>query len=171
MFLLIAVVILMLSIAILWASIRTITTDLVDASRSAPLDDLDASSPARGEDKRLALAAIYDLADEHALGKIVDADYAVAMAHSRADAKMILRDLVQEGSSHRRSAEELARDHLRKHGFASPGQRVTSSQDISRPLVPRSQRADPACASCATANDADAIFCKRCGARLVVDRG
>jgi hypothetical protein len=168
-FLFVGVVILLASIAVLWASIQYLATGPADGSPGTSSTVSDAISEDSGDDKRYALDAIHDLAEGHSLGKIDDADYAVEMARSREEAKMILRDYVRVVSPFRNAAEALARDHLRKHGFAPGGDGVDSPKDPSLSARSVSSRTERSCSSCATANDPDAVFCKRCGVRFAAD--
>ena len=160
-FLFVALVALLTAITALWMSIRTLAypsiwSPSVDLPRHVVEDD----------DTRRALVAIHDLADEHTLGKIGDVDYAVAMAQSRKEAKVLLREFARTAAPFREAAEAMARTHLQKHGlFAPAGQPPVSRHPVSQANdMPSAMRCP--CASCGTVNDLDALFCKRCGLRL-----
>ncbi len=92
-------------------------------------------------EKALVLRALKDLEFDRAMGKVSEKDFAEMGARLRVRAAGLMRQL-DSGASYREAIEqEVAR-------------RVT---------VP----ATPTCASCGTANEVDARFCKNCGAGLV----
>ncbi len=92
-------------------------------------------------EKTLVLRAIKDLEFDRAMGKVSEKDCAEMGARLRLRAAGLLRQL-DAGASYRQQIEdELAR-------------RVTA------PAI-------PTCASCGTANEVDARFCKNCGGGLV----
>ncbi len=154
---------LLAAIAVLWTSVRT----LVDGSTPTPL--LDPRPPVIDDDddeKKRAIAAIHDLADEHSLGKIDDADYTAALSQSREEAKTLMRDLIREAAPYRDAAEALADEHLRKQGFGHFKSNRSARNDPSPAPQGSPSATTPQCGSCAAANDADALFCKRCGTPL-----
>jgi hypothetical protein len=97
-------------------------------------------------EKSLTLRSIKELEFDRAMGKVSDTDFAEMAARLRAKAAgLILR--LDEGSSYRQQID----------------------QELARRVGPTVAKAEPhvgACASCGTANDADARFCKQCGASL-----
>ena len=104
-------------------------------------------------EKLLTLRSLKDLEFDKAMGKISAADAAPMEARLRERAMLIMRDLdSRERLRARIEADFAARPaHDSQHSGDTPGA-------VSRePCV---------CASCATANDADARFCKSCGAKL-----
>jgi hypothetical protein len=91
-------------------------------------------------EKTLVLRAIKDLEFDRAMGKISEKDFTEMSTRLRARAAGLIRQL-DAGASYREEIEkEIAR-------------RVTA------PTI-------PTCANCGTANEADARFCKSCGAAL-----
>jgi hypothetical protein len=173
------------AIALLWASIRTLSGDAPlpaglegMSTHGAAVDDL-------AEEKRRVLRALKDLEAEHAIGKIDEADYAVVVESYRADAKRVMR-LMDEGLAPLRDeAEKLARDYLAKRrdraakaeeaatgGSSSAGadggadgamadDEATAGVDRSATAVRRAT-----CAGCGASNEPDAAFCKKCGAPM-----
>jgi hypothetical protein len=98
-------------------------------------------------EKMLTLRTIKELEFDRAMGKISDADWREMSARLRARATRLMRQL-DAGSGYR---EQIERDLAKRLG----------------PDAPATARADArACATCATANDADARFCKSCGQKL-----
>ncbi len=147
------------TIALLWASVRTLSGDAplpVDlealAARRHGVDDL-------AEQKTRVLRALKDLETEHALGKIDDADYGAFVARYREDAKTVMRQMDLEVAPLRAAAERMASEYLEKKGVAAVG------GEASREPAPAVD-ARPTCASCQTSNDPDAAFCKKCGAAM-----
>jgi hypothetical protein len=149
-------------IGLLWASLRTLGGD-------APLaEGLVAASAMRekvsnaGERKRRVLRALKDLELEHSVGKIDDEDYAEISARYRDQAKAILREMDVEIEPLRSKAEALARTHMEKRGVL--GSQPEAAVDKRAPESSGSSRVE--CAHCATSNEPDAAFCKKCRARL-----
>ncbi len=138
------------AILLVWHSLRTLAGDAeVDpALEAAPTN---AGATALADEKRRALRALKDLEQEHAIGKIDDADFATLDAEYRARAKEVIREMDDDLAPFRAKAEALVRAHLEKRAAAAP-------------VVEKNS-----CPSCETANDADATFCKKCGAKLSGD--
>ena len=115
-------------IALLWASLRTLSgdaplpTDLeAIAVRSRKVDNL-------GEQKRRVLRALKDLELEHSVGKIDDKDYASLGDRFRQDAKALMREMDEQIDPFREEAERLAKRHLEKRGLGE-------SDDDSAPVM------------------------------------
>ena len=106
-------------------------------------------------EKLLTLRALKDLEFDKAMGKVSAADAAPMEARLRDRAMAIMRDLDGREAARARIEQELA---VRNAAGPEPAA-------VSR--GPRAESAHPiTCASCATSNDADARFCKSCGAKL-----
>jgi len=90
-------------------------------------------------EKALALRSIKELEFDRAMGKVSEKDFTEMSGRLRARAARIIRQLDAGGSYRERIEKEIAK-------------RVGT--------VPN------ACPSCASANDLDARFCKKCGAAL-----
>lgn len=159
------------AIGLLWASIRTLSGD-------APLaGDLEALVTQRrdvdelAERKRRVLRALKDLESEHALGKIDDEDYRDVAARYRDEAKQIMREMDGEVAPMLQEAERVATEYLAKRGRIrrgdGPADAATAdaaAEDDEAPRAPAESRT--ACPSCGTSNEADATFCKQCGASM-----
>jgi len=154
------------TIALLWASLRTLSGD-------APLPSgLDAVASHRhvvtriAEGKRRVLRALKDLESEHALGKIDDADYQDLAARYREDAKAMMRQLDEDIAPLRPEAEQLARDYVAGKGVnASPP--APAVMPATAPFAPSTKRLE--CSTCRASNEGDAAFCKQCGGALRKD--
>ena len=142
--------VLLIVISILWASVRTLAGD-------APitLDEAIAlgAPTAVEEQKRAVLQALKDLEFERSIGKIADADYEELVGRYRAEAKRLLRAV----------DEDLA--PLRERAAAYVADQLGTERTPKRSKPPK-KVADPVCSGCGTENDADAAFCKKCGAKL-----
>jgi ribosomal protein L40E len=160
-------------IGLLWASLRTLAGDAPLADGLAAAAVLREGGVASAEKKRRVLRALKDLELEHAVGKMDDADYAEISRGYREEAKAILREADIEIEPLRTKAEALAIAHLKKVGLRGDDPAPASSEvheGATTPSpVPSSRRG---CAACGAPNDADAVFCKKCGARVArVDCG
>ena len=104
-------------------------------------------------EKLLTLRSLKDLEFDKAMGKVSAADAAPMETRLRERAMAIMRDLDSREALRARVEEDLARR-------SAHGSRLTADMPgaVDRePLV---------CAGCGTVNDADAKFCKACGAKL-----
>ena len=112
-------------------------------------------------EKMLVLRSIKEVEFDRAMGKISDADFSEVAGRLRARAAGLLRQLDADSTGYRALiARELATRVGR--GPASPsGVNAAPAAEATPPPA-----APGTCADCGTANDADARFCKACGARL-----
>jgi hypothetical protein len=167
------------TITLLWASLRTLSGDaplpegLEDA---APRDGVDALA----EQKLRALLALKDLENEHALGRIDDADYEAFQQRYREDAKDVMRQMDARTAPARADAERIAREYVARHAPGSGGEKEPPSgekepaanraKSASRAGAGAEPEATPAdrisCRACGGSNEADATFCKHCGAAV-----
>ena|SRR5579863_1798328 len=146
------------TIALLWASLRTLSGDAPLPSGLERAASQSHGSTAIAERKRRVLRALKDLESEHAIGKIDDADYDAISGLYREEAKSVMRELDQEVAPSRAEAEKLALDYVAQRGLAA---KVTDH----RPLPVRATERI-VCGSCATSNEPDATFCKQCGSAI-----
>jgi hypothetical protein len=91
------------------------------------------------QEKALTLRAIKELEFDRAMGKVSERDYADILGRLRARALVLMEEIDRGAPAVRRAA-----------GAAAPA----------------ADAAGTACAACGTPHDADARFCKHCGARL-----
>jgi len=96
-------------------------------------------------EKMLALRAIKELEFDRAMGKVSEDDFRDMSGRLRARAGRLMRQL-----------------------DASAGYRESIERDLAKRLGDKAvaEPVAPACGSCSTVNEADARFCKACGARL-----
>ena len=155
------------AILLLWYSLRTLAGDVpadpgLDAAIAShsPRTELD-------ERKRRALRSLKDLEQEHAVGKIDDEDYETLRVEYRTQAKAVIQEMDEVLSPRRAEAEALLRAHLAKRHIEP----AIDDEPAKAPEPEHASRADERvqCPSCETANDPDAAFCKRCGAKLGED--
>jgi ribosomal protein L40E len=118
----------------------------------------------RAERKRRVLRALKDLELEHSIGKIDDADYAEISARYREQAKGILREQDVEIEPLRAKAEELARAHLERAAHPATLTPQIPERSVTLADTPVAKRLP--CPKCATSNEPDATFCKKCGTKL-----
>lgn len=144
------------TIALLWASVRTLSGD---APLPADLEALSAQHrdvDALGEQKRRLLRALKDLEGERALGKIDEADYEAIAMRYREEAKALMREMDRNVAPALAEAERIASEYLLAKG-------LRSDDSDAKAKASASPRARVTCASCATSNEPDAAFCKKCG--------
>jgi len=129
-------------------------------------------------EKMLALRAIKELEFDRAMGKLSDQDWKEMSTRLRSRAARLMRQL-DAGEGYRSQIErelekrlgdqtaviaggpERAASHG-THGTAAPHGTAADG----RPALSEPATAARLCASCSTANDADARFCKNCGSQL-----
>ena len=170
------------TITLLWASLRTLGGDApLPAELEAVAARADRSTEAQIR-KRTVLRALRDIENERAIGKIDDEDYARLTSEYREQAKQALRDLDTELGPKRAKAEELAASYLAKRELAGAAARRGETGEVERavraaaPSAPDSDEGDgdraarPVCAKCATDNETDAAFCKKCGTPLAPEK-
>lgn len=151
------------TIALLWASVRTLSGDapLPDGLERAKSQSQAAS--ALTERKRRVLRALKDLESEHAIGKIDDADYDAISDRYREEAKSVMRELDEEVAPSRAEAEKLALEYVARQGLGAKatGKRPRAALSTERIV----------CTSCKTSNEPDATFCKQCGSAMPSGEG
>jgi hypothetical protein len=116
-------------------------------------------------EKRLVLRSIKELEFDHEMGKVSDEDFAEIGARLREHALQILKDLEQDERTRAGHAAVASMPQARPQQAAPPPAvqvDVTGPSETSAPPA----LAVVTCASCQGENDADARFCKHCGAKL-----
>jgi hypothetical protein len=104
-------------------------------------------------EKLLVLRAIKDLEFDRAMGKIGPADFDEMVGRLRGRAVGLMQQLEGSGAYRERIEAELAARLSKAPAPKAGPARVPAT-------------ATRACGACGTGNDADARFCKTCGARL-----
>jgi len=146
------------AILLVWHSLRTLDGDADVEPGFEPAADALHGHASLVDRKRQALRALKDIEQEHAVGKIDDADFARLDAEYRDRAKDVIREIDATLEPYRDKAEALVRAHLEKRAHKKP--------TLNAPAPEQANDDTHVCASCETANDSDAAFCKKCGAKL-----
>ena len=153
-------------VALLFASLAVFAAGACAVALHGVLTALAGKSPAEmvitatvreslEREKLLTLRALKDLDFDKAMGKVSDADAAPMEARLRERAMAIMRQLDSRDGVRERVERDVAARQAPDSRLQTPG------------LEPGARSLEPVqCASCATANDPDANFCKSCGARL-----
>jgi len=157
-------------VAIMWASVRTLSGD-----SPITLEEAIAMGAQRAaeEQKRAVLQALKDLEYERSVGKIAETDYEELLHRYRADAKRLLRAVDEDLAPLRAKAAAYVAAHL---GQEAPAKPVTPNGDPKResPSTESKTAKKPTtspCPSCQVDNDDDALFCKKCGTKLAEAKG
>ena len=106
-------------------------------------------------EKTLVLRSIKDLEFDRAMGKVSEKDFAEMSARLRMRAAGLIRQL-DAGAVYR---EQIEKEVSKRAGRSSESRISDPGSRIPSPVT-----AVNSCPSCSTANDADARFCKHCGA-------
>jgi hypothetical protein len=154
------------TIALLWASVRTLTGDAPLSSQLESRSGTGLGVDDLAERKRRVLRALKDLEAEHAIGKIDDEDFAAVTARYRDEAKDLMREMDLEVAPLRPEAERIARDYLDGQGRDLPAEEPPPSAPAATPVAPPDAADRVDCVACGKSNDADAAFCKHCGATM-----
>lgn len=123
------------------------------------------------ERKQAAMRALRDIEFEHSIQRLSDEDYSVLKEKYRGEARAAMMAMDRILGEHLARAEELisqaergevpieelvdtrVRKNRRKPGTAARTQTTATEQSRT-------------CDTCGTENDADAVFCKKCGTRI-----
>lgn len=136
----------------LWHSLRAVLSpgDAAGVLRSVTNTRRDALLHEKNE----LLATLRELRSEHELGKLSDADFAELDNRHRARAREVLRELDEEIEPLRAQARAIIEAAL---GAGSKQPVAIAPHDATL------------CPACGTTNDADAVFCKKCGKKRADD--
>jgi hypothetical protein len=121
-------------------------------------------------EKLLTLRSIKELEFDRAMGRLSDADWAEMSGRLRARAARLMRQL-DAGSGFR---DQIEKDLAKRVGAGDARLKPSRSESSAKASAEREDARSPMaaagrlCESCQTANDADAKFCKQCGAALAV---
>ena len=118
-------------------------------------------------EKMLALRSIKELEFDRAMGKLSDEDWTEMSTRLRARAARLIRQL-DAGEGYR---SQIEREFEKRLGDADARLKPSRYDDGGRQNASVEGRSTNAsagrvCASCSTANDSDAKFCKNCGNQL-----
>lgn len=155
---------LVLVLTALWQSMRVVLLGGSQTAGAAPTRTHDAQKSreigreALVREKNTLLQAIRDVRFEHDLGKISDADLERLDAQYRLRARAVLAELDNQLAPYRERARTLL-------GLTETGEPAAVPAPVTA-AVPAPAASTTSCARCSTANDPDAVFCKKCGARM-----
>lgn len=142
---------LMLTLLWLWQSLRHAFAHVVDQPDVPSQMLVSAERGSLLSEKQALLVALKDLEAERDSGKLSQDDYRELNEQYRQRARQVLRQLDGMLAPHRVEAKSL---------LAAAGK--LPAAPVAKPAAPAAN----GCSSCGAANDADAAFCKKCGARL-----
>jgi len=134
------------------SALRTVLPLVGQPPEEAPEVVGDRARAALDREKTLVLRSIKELEFDRGMGKVSEKDFAEMSARLRVRAARLMRQL-DAGSIYRDQIEKEVERRL-----------ATTSNPKSQIPKPKAQIAG--CAACGVVNDADARFCKECGARL-----
>lgn len=112
-------------------------------------------------EKMLVLRTIKELEFDRAMGKLSAKDFDEMSARLRTRALSLMRQLDADATGYRAVIEQELARRVQQSAHAAP------SRDSQGAGVSTAPAASPCV--CGTANDPDAVFCKRCGARLIAE--
>ena len=119
-------------------------------------------------EKALALRSIKELEFDRAMGKVSEKDFAEMSARLRARAAGLIRQL-DAGEGYRDEIDKAVATRIAtmSRGAAASKTEVSGSP-MHAAVLPAKDPIPPTklCSACGTANEADALFCKHCGANL-----
>lgn len=154
---------LLIAISTLWSSLQIVAGDAPAASEQVTI----LTAPgAELEQKQALLRALKDLEFERSVGKITDEDYLELRDRYRTRAKAVLQSLDRELEPALARAEKLADEYLLSKGLGPRSAPDRMGGADPKPEASSSVHAGVKCPSCSTANDSDAVFCKKCGERI-----
>jgi hypothetical protein len=149
------------AVLLFWETLRLV----LDPAQPGDADDGDDDGAALADldaRKRAALQALRDLEFERSIGRIGEEDHKALEARYREEARAAMRAIDEGIGPWRARAEAML-------AAAAGGAEATDTETAVD--VPAEASTGPVtvgvdCPKCATANDDDAVFCKRCGERL-----
>ncbi len=119
-------------------------------------------------EKTLVLRSIKELEFDRAMGKVSAKDFDEMSGRLRARALMLMKQVDDGEGGYRELIERELQARLatrtgkaRKGESGRPAAAIAEDAPAAAPAVPSGT-----CAACATANDEDAAYCKRCGTKL-----
>jgi hypothetical protein len=172
-----------LFLAIGWASIVATSYFLYRAA--VAFDPAPGAEPLAGEgalteqrrlelerEKKLLLKAIKEIEFDHAMGKLDDDDAAEITQTYRARALEIIRLVDAERANdyeqivEKELAKRLAKSGVKIEALPAPKAEEAAAAPEPAAAAEPVAAAEPNCPQCGVKNDADAVFCKKCGNKL-----
>lgn len=166
--LLLAAIAILAVVGFLFRTVQNIASPPVD-------DEAEEIAPTQAEDaKRAALKALRDLEWERGIGNVTQEDYEKLLEKYRAEAKRAMRVVDEERKESRARAEKLVAQQLAAFGPKKTDDEEGDENTGDEPSNEAAASKEPTsreCPKCSTANDADAVFCKKCGNDLSAKSG
>ena len=164
------------AVLIFWEALRT----ALDPAAPGDDDDTDAEGvPSDLEArKRAALKALKDIEFERAIGRLSEEDHKELDAKYRAEARAAMRAIDEGLGPWLARAESMLDDAAAVKPPEAKAERAEAKAETTdaKPALSLEKQPAPekepveakpvACPKCEAANDADAVFCKKCGARV-----
>lgn len=150
------------AVLLFWESLRTLVDPAVAVEDDEDEDERLASIEAR---KNAALRALKDIAFERSIGRLAEDDYQALEARYRAEARDAMAAVDEGVGPWREKAEALVAEAERRGSGKAPEPAEETTPAADAPAAPTRH----ACPKCEAANDDDATFCKKCGARMKED--
>ena len=116
-------------------------------------------------EKQLVLKAIKEIELDYQMRKIAERDYREMVERYRTRAMRLMSE-IEAGDDFRMLIERELTMRL-KLDAAKPATASATGAETAAPAPTTATVAPATCAACATINDDDASFCKKCGAKLV----
>ena len=145
------------AVLLFWETLRL----LLDPAQPGDVDEGDDDGAALGAleaRKRAALQALRDLEFERSIGRLGEEDHKALEARYREEARAAMK-AIDEGVGPWRARAEAMLDAV------TAGDGPKDVAPAAKPAAAEAAKA-AACPKCATSNDDDAVFCKRCGERM-----
>jgi len=121
-------------------------------------------------EKALVLRSLKELEFDQAMGKLSARDFDEMSGRLRGRALLLIKQLDEGGSGYRGIIERELSARMAGKGAAPAAvvqpAPIPESLELDEDEAPAAEAAAGRCSACATVNDADAAFCKRCGTRL-----
>jgi len=157
------------AVVLFWETLRLVLDPL--APGDAHEDDEESATRGLSARKRSALRALKELEFERSLGRISEEDFQGLSTQYRTEARAAMQALDDDLGTWRSEAAALL-----ERAEAAPETTATETAPETTPeAAPKTVAAETAateavtraCPKCSTVNDTDAVFCKKCGTRMV----
>jgi len=149
---------------------RTLSPLVTDAAAPGAEPLSDRARTVIEREKLLVLRALKDLEFDRSMGKLAQQDFDEMAARLRGRALLLMKQLDAAGSGYRSIIERELSARLAAQALERQAPRAQTPARMPEPesdetTIPLVGAAAGACV-CGTANDPDALFCKRCGTKL-----
>ncbi len=156
------------AVLIFWEAMRTAldpaaSGDEIDADDEGVPAELDAR-------KKAALQALRDIEFERSIGRLSDEDFKGLEKKYRDEARAAMR-AIDEGLGPWMDRAEKMLDAAGKPAAKSESkaEKKADAKGESKAEKKTEAKGEVRCSKCETANDSDAVFCKKCGTRVAAE--